>query len=116
MVNITTNANGGLTDIRPGEKLTCSASGKPAPTYQWKKLAGQGQPDVLDRADLIVKSEMEGENKYTCVASNAVGNEVKSTRKDVTFTVSDEISLGIKIVHFCHQKYIRYKCIFIITI
>ena len=90
MVNITTNANGGLTDLRPGEKLTCSASAKPAPTYQWIKLAGQGQPDVLNQADLIVKSEMEGENTYACVASNTVGNEVKSMRENATFTVFGE--------------------------
>ena len=90
MVNITTDANGGLGAIRPGEKLTCSASGKPAPTYQWIKLAGQGQPDVLNRADLIVKSEMEEENTYACVASNTVGNEVKSMRENVTFTVFGE--------------------------
>ena len=92
MVNITTDANGGLAAIQPGEKLTCSASGKPAPTYQWIKLAGQGQPDVLNRADLIVKSEMEGENTYACVASN----EVKSTRKNVTFTVFDDTLSGIR--------------------
>ena len=96
MVNITTDANGGLTDMRSGEKLTCSASGKPAPTYQWIKLAGQGQPDVLNRADLIVKSEMEGENTYACVASNTVGNEVKLMRENVTFTVFDDTLLGNK--------------------
>ena len=65
-------------------ELTCSANGTPPPTIVWLRgsTTRVGSGNKLNLG--VLKEESSG--RYTCVASNLVGEDRKTTNLNVTGT------------------------------
>ena len=69
-----------------GATLTCSATGFPAPSYQW---AG---PNELYTTGPTIELSVTGSGLvYTCTASNVVGSTTKSIELTVTAAAADGV-------------------------
>ena len=73
-----------------GEVLTCSADGKPAPTYEWKDLTTGGE--YKSRTVSVIQSVHSSKSStYRCTATNIVAGKTNRLSKDITFTVDGKV-------------------------
>ena len=71
----------------PGEKITATAAGNPAPTFVWSYVEGKGHPSSSGNT-LTVTPSMSF-HIYSCNASNTLVNgAIMSVTKIITFSVT----------------------------
>ena len=77
--------------LNRGDNVTlyCSAQGELDNTYQWQRSGTDLDNETMETLTIIQISAMDG-GEYTCVVSNAAGNDSAST----LLNVSPEIVLG----------------------
>jgi hypothetical protein len=74
-------------DVAVGEQVTCTASGRPLPTFQWYDPV-DGQL-LSAEANLTATEEMIGLVTYTCFANNTVDGISYFAERNFTFNVYD---------------------------
>jgi len=90
----------------PGDKIQCSAEGKPAPSYQWTDLVSGTviQGDVLD----ITEDMVNRSHTFQCTASNQYKSKKSSS---LNFTVAG-IVIVVRIT--CVIKLFFHICLVLI--
>ena len=69
----------------PGEIINCTAEGNPAPTVKWAPMK-TARPH-FPGAELMVTTEMVGENSWKCEATNTPKDLPQRIEKTIDFTV-----------------------------
>ena len=93
----------------PGDKITCSASGRPDPDYRW---INRRDHSTQAGAELTITEEMgEGSHTYACEAFNSIRGQVyHAASQDISFTVTSKCFYVVGI--FFARKEARYKAKF----